>query len=475
MNPYFSLETWRDGFPRRSYARLDDIEPVAPTGEDPLTFTFDAVDAGWRGFGSDGLFNPGSDTSMMFAETYWKHRFDGKGRDDPDPFDEIPLYRVEISRFPWEELYDDFPRTEEPWITLTLTDRDTGTPATVYGGLFAPPVNAFVEAVAEAPAPSSLLSALFDMEKWPDATNDDIVQALAGRCALAAMACFDIGQGLASALLCPCGYPVYYFDVGCGSGRNAPTSPPQVDFCTCDSPPVILSHWDTDHWAGARRQPALLGLTWIVPRQTISTSHALIGSDILKAGGRLLVVANGAPPLTWGTPGQTLDLRRCSGPGRNHSGLALVVTNNANKATWVLTGDAGYNFITHHPPPATIAAMVAPHHGADMGPKSTPFMRSGQSYARLLYSFGPGNNHGPKKPPVQHPTPAATLAHTSRNWGHGAWPAATPASCVAGADVLATAEHPGSHLGGVGVTWNGSNAALGHLASCPHVMPISQW
>lgn len=475
MNPFFSLEAWRDGFPRRSYARLDDIEPIAPTGEEPLTFTFDAVDATWRGFGPEGPFNPGSDAGVRFAATYWRDRFDGRGRDAPDPFDEVPLYRVEISRAPGQRLFADLPRDEAPWITLGLTDKDTGVPATVYGGLFAQPVNAFVQSVAGASAPSSLLSALFDMETWPDARPDDIVQALEGRCTLSAMACFDIGQGLASALLCPCGYPVYYFDVGCGSGRNTPTSPPRVDFCTCDSPPVILSHWDTDHWAGARRQPSLLGLTWIVPRQTISTSHALLANDILKAGGRVLVVANAAPAITWTTPGQTLDLRRCSGPGRNHSGLALVVTNTASKATWVLTGDAGYNFIPHNPPPTSIAAMVAPHHGADMGPKSTPFLRSGQAYARLLYSFGPGNHHGPKTPPVRHPTPAATLAHHSRKWGHGAWPAATPASCVAGADVLATAEHPAAHLGGVGVTWNGARPALAHVTSCPHMMPIRQW
>ena len=60
-----------------------------------------------------------------------------------------------------------------------------------------------------------------------------------------------------------------------------------------------------------------------------------------------------------------------------------------------------------------------------MGAASIPFARSSQAYARLFYSFGPGNGHGPKKPPVQHPVAAAITAHTLASWSHGTWTAAS--------------------------------------------------
>jgi hypothetical protein len=245
-------------------------------------------------------------------------------------------------------------------------------------------------------------------------------------------------------------------------------------FCTCDNPPIILSHWDTDHWAGAKKQNALHARTWIAPRQTISTSHVLHGNDILRAGGRMLVMGHGAPPVMWRGSAQHYDLRRCTGTGRNGSGLALVVTDQKSNRSWVLTGDAGYHLLAQSKP-TDISAMVAPHHGADMGTSSVPFARSTDPYARLLYSFGPNNGHGPHKPPVRHPVAAAIISHTAASWVHGNWTPVAPAMSVAGGDVLATATHTTTHLQGTGATWTGGNPSLPHLASCPNALPVGQW
>ncbi len=38
MNLFFSKDDWRRGFPRRAFARLDDIEPIAAGPEDELAF-----------------------------------------------------------------------------------------------------------------------------------------------------------------------------------------------------------------------------------------------------------------------------------------------------------------------------------------------------------------------------------------------------------------------------------------------------
>lgn len=474
MNRYFIDKEWWPGFPRRAFARMDDIEPIAPRDDDSLTFILDAVDADWKGFESGEDFDLDKESTIVRIEERWKRRFSGDQDTDPDTYDRVPVYRLEFTLPRGHRWFELVPRTEEPWVALELTDNKTDVPVAVYGGLFAPPVPAFLHSPPTAAVPSKTLNAIFDMNSWPDASAAELTGTLVPRCELEALVCFDVGQGLASALVCKCGMPIYYFDVGCGSGRNTPTAPQRIDFCTCEQPPIILSHWDTDHWAGAKMQHLLHASHWIVPRQTISTSHVLHANDILKAGGTILVVGHGAAPITWSSGLQDYDLSRCTGTGRNGTGLALVVKDQASNREWVLTGDAGYNLLAQ-PKPGDISAMVVPHHGADMGPGSIPFRRSGASYARLLYSFGPNNGHGPNNPPVRHPVTAAVAAHTNASWSHGAWTPATPATILAGGDVLATATHKTTHLQGAGASWTGTKPALSHLATCANALPVSQW
>lgn len=472
MNRFFDRYEYRRDFPRRAFARLDDMEPIVPGPEDDLTFVLDAVDADWKGFGKDGPFNLDDPDLKQRIAGYWGGRFGGDGGDGPDGYQEVPIYRLELSQSPGDTFYTQLPRDEAGWITLELSDVESDTPVDVYGGLFGAPTRAYLH-TAPTTAPSGQLSILFDMTTWPDASHADLIAALHAQCNLEALVCFDIGQGSASALVCACGQPIYYFDTGCGSGRNAPTAPATIDFCTCSSPTVILSHWDTDHWAGAAGHAGLLARTWVVPRQTISTTHTVFANDILKAGGTIRIVAHSAPPLNWSSGQQDYDLQRATGTGRNGSGLVLIVTDQPTGRSWVLTGDAGYNLIAQGAP-GDIAAMIVPHHGADMGLTSIPFLRSTNSYARLLYSFGPGNGHGPKRPPVRHPVAAAVTAHQNRNWGHGGWTSVTGGQSLAGGDVLATATHLATHLDGAAAGWNGPPPSLGHLWGCVNAMPVTQ-
>ncbi|BAV95740.1 MULTISPECIES: hypothetical protein [Bacteria] len=475
MNRFFHREEYRREFPRRAYARLDDIEPIVPGPDAELTFVFDAVDADWNGFDEGGLFNLSDPDLETRIASYWRGQFGrdgGRGPDEPDGYGQVPIYRIEFSISPDKKIFEQLPRNEERWISLELSNVESDTPVDVYGGLFAPPIRAYLHAVP-ATAPSGPLSTLFDMTTWIDSSHAELIEALRPQCELEALACFDIGQGSASALICRCGIPIYYFDTGRGSGRNAPTAPAVIDFCTCWSPTVILSHWDTDHWAGASGHTGLQACKWIVPRQTISTTHTVFANEILNAGGKIHVVGNGTSPLTWSSGQQDYDLRRATGTGRNGSGLVLIVTDRTSRRSWVLTGDAGYDLIAQGAP-NDIAAMVVPHHGADMGASSQPFLRSSNGYARLFYSFGPGNGHGPKTPPVRHPVAAAVTAHQNRNWKHGNWAPNTAGQSLAGGDVLATATHTFTHLQGGVAGWNGPPTSLGHLNVCNHAMPVPQ-
>ncbi len=471
MNRFFDPFEYRRGFPRRAYARLDDLEPIVPAPDDALTFILDAVDADWPGFGEAGPFNLTDPDLKGRMVAFWGDGDRGERRREGSGYEEVPVYRIELTLHRCHPFFELLPREEEPWFSLQLTELPTATPVDVYGGLFGVPTEAYLHSTPT-PAPSGQLSAIFDMLTWPDATQQQLLQALQPQCDLEALVCFDIGQGSATALVCKCGKPIYYFDTGRGSGRNSPTAPARIDFCTCSSPTVILSHWDTDHWAGAAGHAGLQARTWVVPRQTISSSHTIFANDILNAGGQILVVGNAAPALIWSSGSQDYDLQRANGRGRNGTGLGLIVTDRPSGRSWVLTGDAGYHELPHATP-ADVAAMIAPHHGANMGPNSIPYRRSNAAYGRLFYSFGPDNAHGPKTPAVRHPVSAAINAHSIAGWGHGSWRATSPATSLAGGDVLATATHLTSHLDGGAAGWTGP-PPLGHLARCPNAMPVPQ-
>ena len=93
-----------------------------------------------------------------------------------------------------------------------------------------------------------------------------------------------------SEVACTCGLPICYFDLGCGVYRNARTRPENLQFCNCYNPPIILSHWDADHWAGTNQDRRFLQSRWVAPRQSVGPSHTKFANKILWSGGSLLIV-----------------------------------------------------------------------------------------------------------------------------------------------------------------------------------------
>ena len=186
-----------------------------------------------------------------------------------------------------------------------------------------------------------------------------------------------------------------------------------------------------------------------------------------------MIVPPSTTSLGWAGQDQNFELRRCVGTDRNGSGLALIVEDRRSQRGWLLPGDAGYNYIPG-PIPADLAAVIVPHHGADMGTASVPPQNSGNSYSRLLYSFGPGNAHG--RSAVRHPTQAAVNAHIGAGWAHGGWSPPPPGVNPAGQPVLATASHPTTHEHGIAVGWGGAPAPplQIHAGGCGKMMPIIQ-
>ena len=456
MNRIFSPfgEGW-PGFPRRSYGRLDQTEPVVLDGAPEAVFCFDVVDAEWPGFESGHVFDL-TNPSMLEERLrdFWARLFKHEPGVGPDPYDDLPIFRVEITSkpgSPWFEQLVALP--EDEWVELTLSDTG-GVEVDVFGGLLAAAVTARLQNVLRNIPQSAALNTLFSMNTWPDASEADLRTAIGSLPFVKYLIALDVGQGSAIGLADAQEDIHLYFDLGGGVYRNAPTRPNPLRFCWRQNAPIVLSHWDSDHWAGETTDPLAASKTWIAPRQKITKTHVAFGNRILNAGGSLLIWGKKPATLSMSLAGgQTLELSKCTGTSRNGSGIAAIVSDVTSQRQWLLTGDAGYHELASIPP--VPAAVVIPHHGADMGVKSTPPPSPG-GYARLLYSFGPGNKHG--RTSVQHPTTRAMTAHQTQGWDHGTWVGAVPGGSLAGKDVLATAVHASSHLNGMVVSWSAAPA-----------------
>lgn len=473
MNRFFSPEYSETSVPRRLYARLDQTEPVNPAESEKAMFAYDAVDADWLGFRTGMPFDLDAPEQIFDGQRGWwylrrQDRFVGN-----DPFDDVPLYRLEIT-LQRDSLYDDLLEFADEWLEFEL-DPTGGTEVDIYNGLFSPPVPAFLADRPRRSRKSKALDAAFDMDAFPDATQIEIERAMSGAQSYDRLAIYDIGQGSASAVLDAQDGIALYFDLGCGVYRNAHTCPlQQLVFCHCGAP-VILSHWDADHWAAAAKDPAMLQLTWIAPRQQIGPKHKVFAASIVR-NGTLLIVPNVAPNYTASSRrGEALTLSRATGPlsDRNSSGLVAIVEDSNACRAWLLTGDAGYSHIRGIRN-RDFVAIVVPHHGADMGAANTPPAQSmTQSYSRAVYSFGPGNRHG--RTAVQHPTTPAVKAHGNAGWNHGSWSVANPGTSVAGGDVLATAQHSSAHLDGAVCAWTSLPAVpVPACATCNATTVVNQ-
>lgn len=157
------------------------------------------------------------------------------------------------------------------------------------------------------------------------------------------VAVYDVGQGNANGICDGAETPLIYFDLGGGVTQNAATFPTALtDFCYARKPPVVLSHWDWDHWSAGARFNAASKLKWIVPNQWLGGVHATFAAG-LYAAGNLLVWPAGLDSIS---VGQVTILKYSGrGKGRNHTGLAIEVAGPNGQPPILLAGDARYSAI----------------------------------------------------------------------------------------------------------------------------------
>ncbi|MEN8516901.1 hypothetical protein [Burkholderia sp. RS02] len=232
---------------------------------------------------------------------------------------------------------------------------------------------------------------------------------------------YHVGQGNCNAVVDEHEHPVLFFDLGWPIQTNiagAPNPPPQLFDVQSDAgiAPVVLSHWDWDHWAyaleswrydRARGAPfatwksAALHRPWLVPApekaMKLGPSHYLL---ILKLyhqrwEGRRALHFWSRRKSMWETG--NLTLLKCSTKKRdvsyrNNSGLAMVVRidDGWKRGLVLLPGDCEFDSIQFDRVSSwdsrRIVAMVASHHGGKLNVFAIP--ETTVSDARLVISSG---------------------------------------------------------------------------------------
>lgn len=278
---------------------------------------------------------------------------------------------------------------------------------------------------------------------------------------------YDVGQGSASALVDSYEHPRIFFDIGkpiSVFNHTRPANPP--DFFHCDTTkitpkgnwfhaPVVLSHWDFDHWAGVLKSasvktlpdgtkvakltliPHALDRYWIAPNQerlNLGPTHR----ELIRLLAKSINGNSGMSALQYWPEKLTqvpfkhgVVIRATPDAGaessvaaqRNNSGLVMLLTYPVNKhipnnsAPWVLLpGDARWEAIPMNLGNGKLVGMVVSHHGGLLGnvPVASPWLGSKSPNPNVVCSVGRPNAVGKK--PYGHPDLAALAKHVASNW-----------------------------------------------------------
>jgi hypothetical protein len=434
--------------PQRLYAVLDQIE-IGADGVHLLTFG--ALDADWLDERADELaayaaaenFDPVFNPMPLFileislstdAVVELGHRGVRPLTADsqrPSGHAELPaaLFRTALS-------------LERRWTSLAL---GTGAGGSLYKNLFGDAVPVALASIDDAAfATRQLLIAVDPLKNLPDANEPQIRAALAsigGASSVDGIVVYDVGQGGANGLTSG-GRVEAYFDFGGGVTSHRGTFPPSLQhFCFCtQTPPIVLSHWDHDHWSSEGRDTRSHATTWIVPRQSWRRSkrsqhhNALIAS--IRRHGTLHIWPSSLSSVTIGQ----CRIIKCTGTTKNTSGLAMEVHPPAGVPGFpmLLPADAGYDDIPAcHA--ASYDAIACPHHGGRSTYSVVPARPPG-AYPRLAYSYGLGNSH-------KHPLPNTQQDHHRAGWLDPRQGATHPG------EVRNTVDRLPSGLGHIGFDW----------------------
>ncbi|HET7121654.1 MAG TPA: hypothetical protein VFI17_10480 [Solirubrobacterales bacterium] len=229
----------------------------------------------------------------------------------------------------------------------------------------------------------------------------------------------DIGQGNCNLLL-EGAHPARYFDTGMPLWFHTSTAPNQIFANTPpgtgpitqkengESIPVVLSHWDWDHWRLASPWQQLRAGTWYVPNQPRGPS----ANNFFNTLANPVVFGQPVDPANLAKPQQNMHetipqvgftLYRCwptaahpEAMVMNNTGLAIsttVLLPPPEAHMTLLTGDANFNSLplTALNPALPLTGIVAVHHGSNTHGASQNLVNPVPPYiieGRIAYSYG---------------------------------------------------------------------------------------
>jgi hypothetical protein len=399
---------WRP--PGRVYARVESVESDLKSR--PLWIRLDGVDADWF---------EATLEERMDAESYFRSMPLVAIEFDPNALRTIPEMRplLEAEGNDVDDIISDDP---EFWIELELGA--SGFSCEVYGNLGAEPVVAMAKAKFPSPKSISALRKTFDLANFFSPASNSTIQSSLNSVGIPdGVVVYDVGQGSAAGVVDPQCRPLLYLDVGGGVTRNIRSFPVGLThFCNCTNAPIVLSHWDWDHWASAGRgqNMSLRTHTWIAPMQKgVGPTHLAFAQAIHQMGTLHLWARGNQPPIKNGA----VTLERCTGSGRNHSGIAVIINGPPGTNPVLFPGDARYNVIPSGR--SRYDSLVVPHHGADMSYRWTPTSPAAP-HSRAVYSYGPGNTFTGGNGTISHPAFVTRSDHDVNGWSDSKISAVTP-------------------------------------------------
>lgn len=367
------LEPSEPRFPPSVFARVDQIEE---TTEGDQLVVFDCIDADFV-----EKLDPNFPALCEFSDDF------GWAADSA-------LSIVVADANPFKKLMNKI--AEDQWYRIVFSDSDSVIfLVDQYTTLFSDPTPRGVVHIE--PVTGDMENHLRHLADWGSASPSDvreIEKALASINSPDAVAIYDVGQGAATALLSR-GYPCLYFDFGGSAIGNWRSFPSHLrKFCFTDQPPIVLSHWDWDHWSSALRDRRALNSTWVLPLQSQGGSLGNVHARFLA-----LLYAHGTTVLWWDPALQSLRLPaanarivKADGPqtSRNESGLALVVDKSTiHSRAVLLPGDASFVHLEANVGTKFDHVMV-PHHGGKTDTSVLPKAAT-KSRSHQIYSYGVGN------------------------------------------------------------------------------------
>lgn len=209
-----------------------------------------------------------------------------------------------------------------------------------------------------APSESQLLRIHLALERLHAGTPEDFLAHIGDLDAAEFVAVYNVGQGNCNAVCNAEGRPLLYVDFGGGCFANAHTYKTPLDFCFSESPGVILSHWDSDHWWSMKSSPDVLESPCLAPVQTVGPSHVKQAAKLAQKGNLYLW------PSSDTATKKSVALEAFRGTGKindkNNSGIIVVI--HIRNGSVLLPGDASYRHISRAF--SGLTGLVASHHGA---------------------------------------------------------------------------------------------------------------